>query len=136
MGKLIEKWDAALREEQRKREEEAAKLKQAEIPEMTVPESEGDIVKVEDNIPAPPEMVPTVQKTKQGGKVQMRDHLEVEITSITKLLKAITSTSAVNAKYKEELVEVKVPQLKALIKANPKLKKIPGVKFEWKKIAV
>jgi hypothetical protein len=138
MGRLIENWDAALREEQRKREEEA-RLKQAEIPEipeMTVPESEGDIIKVEDSIPAPPEKVPTVQKTERGGKVQMRDSLEVEVTSITKLLKAITSTAAGNVKYTEELVEVRVPQLKALIKANPKLKKIPGVKFEWKKIAV
>jgi hypothetical protein len=133
IGGLISKWDAKKREEAEKARIEAEEREKQ--PETEIPIAGDDNGKIEPPMSVPTS-VPTVQKTETGGKVQMRESLDVEVVDPMKLLKVIISTAKGNEIYTADLIEVRVPKLKELIKANPKLRKIPGVKFEKKMIAV
>jgi hypothetical protein len=128
LSKLLSDYDLKKRiaaaEEQKRIDAEAAKNASPAPPEEKQIEGGTSEVQMGAPVVAPPL---TVIKTEEGGKVQMREVLVVDVVDLPKLLKAITSTSKRNEVYTTDLVEVKMPALRKLCTGK---RKVPGV--EWK----
>jgi hypothetical protein len=133
LSKLLSDYDKKKRiaaAEEQKRIDEEAKKNEPPAPEEKQIEGGTSEVQMETPVIVPP---PTVIKTEEGGKVQMREVLVVEVVDFPKLLKAITSQSKRNEAYTADLVEVKMPALRKLCTGR---RKVPGVEWEMKKKAV
>ena len=119
-----------------KEREAAEQAKEAEkVEEGPVEVVDGDGVgKVE--MEAPVAAPPATTVRTGSGQVQMRTYLEAEVDDPLALLKAIVSKGEKNEIYTVDMVEFKLPVIKAMIEENPKRRKHPGIKWEKVKRAV